>query len=176
MANLRVGRRSGLVLRGGRQRRQTRWIGMTPTFTTLGAATPVLFAGFDAASLALRPFTIVRLRGWFSAVSDQTIANERYNVAFGLAVVSEQALAIGVTAVPTPEADRESDLWFLYEELGGGIQAVTSTGLSEAHLSMKLDSRAMRKVEDGQDIATVFETTFAGCIAYKGGRMLVKLH
>jgi len=66
----------------------------------------------------------------------------------------------------------------VYEELSGRIQAVTSTGISDAAPAKEIDSRAMRKVEDGEDIATVEESLsgFRGCIMGKGGRLLVKLH
>jgi len=37
--------------------------------------------------------------------SDQFVATEGYEIAIGMAVVSDQALAIGVTAVPTPFTD-----------------------------------------------------------------------
>jgi len=178
MANIRTARRSGLVLRGGRNRRETSWIDMATTFTTLASGTPVLFSGFSASVLALRPFTIVRVRGWLSLSSDQATALENYAASFGLAIVSDQALAIGITAVPTPQAEKDSDLWFLYEELAGRIQAVTSTGISDAAPQKSIDTRAMRKVEDGQDVATVMESLsgFRGCIMSKGGRMLIKLH
>ena len=54
--------------------------------------------------------------------SDQSAATELFIGNLGLAVVSDQATAVGVTAVPTPATDRGSDLWFLIEE-GPGCQA-----------------------------------------------------
>ena len=178
MPNLNIARRSGLVLRGGRNIRATSWVSLGTTFTTLASGTPVLFTGFSASVLAVRPFTIVRVRGWLSLSSDQAVAGENYAASLGLAVVSAEALAIGVTAVPTPQAEKDSDLWFLYEELSGRVSAVTSTGISDASPSTRIDSKAMRKVEDGQDVAVLEESlnAFPGCIMGKGGRMLIKLH
>ncbi len=178
MANIVRRRRSGLVLRGGRDRRETSWVPFAFTSTVLAASTPVLFTGFSAGVLVLRPFTVTRLRGWMSLSSDQTTAQERYAAALGLAIVSDQALAVGVTAVPTPVAEADSDLWFLWQSLSGSMLAVTSTGLSDTQPTVVLDSRAMRKVEDGQDIAVVQEASggSAGCVLQRSGRLLITLH
>ena len=55
----------------------------------------------SAIGLALRPFTLIRVRGIFTIASDQSAATETQVGALGVAVVSEQAASIGVTAVPT---------------------------------------------------------------------------
>ncbi len=90
MANLRVGRRSGLVLRGGRQRRETRWLDGPFTSSLLtGASAPGILLSLTAAELALRPFTVVRVRGKFAIRSDQLAATEDYSGALGYAVVSD---------------------------------------------------------------------------------------
>jgi len=177
MANVRRSRAGGYN-RAGKSRRESFWVGILGTSTALVSGTPVLFTGFSAAVLALRPFTIVRSRGWLSISTDQAIASEDFAGALAFAVVSDQALAIGVTAVPTPVADIDSDLWFVYEKIGGRVTAVTSTGISGSLVTKPFDSRAMRKVEDGQDVAILeeSETGFDGAVMQKGGRMLIKLH
>jgi len=179
MANVRTSRRSGFIIRNGVQRRESVWIGLVATDTGLGAATtPVLFSGYSAAALALRPFTIVRTRGWFSIRSDQEGADETYAASLAMAIVSDQALAIGVTAVPTAVTNRESDLFFLYEELSGNFVFVSGLTAFESAPGTKFDSKAMRKVEVGQDIAVTIESPAVsnGVAVYKAGRQLVKLH
>ncbi len=178
MANLRIARRSGLVLRGGRNRRDTLWGGVVFTSNTLVADTPILFGGLSAAGLALRPFTIIRVRMAVNVSSDQSVAVENYAAAIGMAVVSDQALAVGVTAVPTPASEFDSDLWFMYQSFAGRISAVTSTGINDSSPTVNVDSRAMRKVEEGQDLALVVEafTGSLGCQLGKVGRFLLKLH
>ncbi len=180
MANIIVRRKSGFIRRSGGMRRQSVWIPITPTDTTLAAAsTAVLFAGLSTAALALRPFTIVRTRGIFWVRSDQLGASEDYMASLGAAVVSDQALAIGVTAVPTPETDRGSDLFFLYESAAQGITIFSSVGHSgfEGNF-LQFDSRAMRKVNEDEDVAMSIETApiSAGAQVLKAGRMLLKLH
>jgi len=93
--------------------------------------------------------------------SDQSTATEGQIAQYGSVVVSEQAVAIGVTAIPTPVAVSGSDLWFVYETMvsdftlgGGGLAAAGGSKIGE---SFPIDSRAMRKVEDGQDVVSVLE-------------------
>ena len=174
-----MARKSGFVRRHGVMRRETLWIGIAPTSTTLSAAsTAVLFTGFSSVQLGLRPFTIVRTRGVLHLGSDQQVATENYSASLGMSIVSEQALAVGVTAVPTPETDRESDLFHVYESLAGRFAFGSTIAFMETGHFKDWDSKAMRKVEEGSDIAIVVETTSgsSGAIIHKSGRMLVKLH
>jgi len=178
VANNRTARRSF-----GRRvgvRRETLWVALASTLTTLASGTPVLLTGLSAATLALRPFTIIRNRGVMHLASDQISASESYMAHMGCAVVSDQALAIGVTAVPTPVTDRDSDLWFLYESLVSRELFGDATGFNDgAGVAKEYDSKGMRKVEEGQDLAFVLENEgapFSGCNISKVGRMLIKLH
>ena len=179
MANIRTARRSGLVLRGGRNRRNTLWFGGADANTTLVAgANPVLLTSLNAAALALRPFTVIRTRGTISIRTDQQAASEVQHVFFGQAVVSSQAVAIGVTAVPTPRTDDASDLWFTFEMLMAGMRFGDVTGFADLGSNREIDSRAMRKVEDGEDVIGVIESGAAGAgsLVSTYTRLLVKLH
>ena len=170
-------RSSGYVTRRGVARRETEWIGIDDVDINLTAAsTASLTHTLSAGALALRPFTIVRTRMFWHVGSDQTAARERYLVSLSIAVVSEQATAIGVTAVPTPQTDQESDLFFLYESLGGTVDP-TAGGFEEGWIQ-QVDSKAMRRVPEGADIAVVLETGSISLGAQVGmtGRMLIKLH
>ncbi len=174
-----MARKSGNVRRDGRMRRNTEWIEAPVDSTTLASASTAVLTGvLSAGSLLLRPFTIVRTRGMFYARSDQTAALEDWSVALGYAVVSEQATAIGVTAVPTPETDKGSDLWFVYEEIFGTFGFISGVGVFMGDYSRSFDSKAMRKVEDGQDLSIVVETSAisAGVKVVESARILVKLH
>ena len=179
MANIRTARRSGLVLRGGRNRRETLWLGGTDLITTLVAgANPVFILSLNAAALALRPFTVVRTRGVIGVSTDQQAASEIQHVFYGQAVVSDQAVAIGVTALPTPRTDSFSDLFFVYEMVASDIRFADVTGFAKLGVYREIDSRAMRKVEDGSDIAVVIEAGAAGSGSQVSTfhRSLIKLH
>jgi len=179
MANIRVGRKSGFIERGGRMRRESVWLASGEIFTTFAAAnTAVLLTSLGATLLALRPFTVVRTRGILSIQSDQAAAIENQFFAYGHCVVSDQATAIGVTAVPTPDTDDTSDLWFVYERLmnrtSGGLTDLTSNLMAVRYF----DSKAMRKVEDGQDLISVGEASVnsSGLSLTSHFRELIKLH
>ena len=159
-------------------RRQTAWVAgpdeVSPTTVVAGAAD--LQSSSNAALLAMRPFTVVRTVGLLFVGSDQIAANEVFFGAFGLAVVSDQASAIGVTAVPTPITDEGSDLWFTFQ-YGAGEWRFNTSG-SPSAMVFPFDSRAMRKVEDGQDVVSVFENATSGpAIRYLARfRFLIKVH
>jgi len=175
MARRFAGFRNRLV----RQGRKTFWFSGTSVESAITAAnTAVVQTSLNAAALALRPFTIVRTRGYFHIISDQLSANERYEAAYGLIVVSDQAVAIGVTAVPTPSTDSQSG-WFVYERGVDAHQFITGAGFqSHTGLFQTFDSKAMRKVEEGQDVISVAETgpNSQGVTVTAFSRILIKLH
>jgi len=180
MANIRTARRSGLVLRGGRNIRATIWGDVSEAITTLVAAnTAILTNVTGAAFLALRPFTVMRIRGYLAVGSDQSVATEDYQMAWGAAVVSDQAVAIGVTAVPTPFTDADSDLWLMYEQFTGRILVDTNVGFEgNGVLGRQIDSKAMRKVDEGSQLIFVAENSSiaSGSRSLTHARVLIKLH
>ncbi len=111
-------------------------------------------------------------------VSDQTANTEHQLGAFGWCVVSDQASAIGITAVPTPITDISSDLWFVYQVYFNSVQVSSAVSVFQAGTRYSIDSKAMRKVEDGQDVLGIaeFDASGNGYNLSTGGRMLVKLH
>jgi len=176
MANIRRTNRSGFITRGGVRRRETLWIDLPLTETTMTAAGGTIIYSGSAALLALRPFTIVRTHIQLMVRSDQSAASEVFQAAYGEVVVSDQAAAIGVTAVPTPLTDLSSDLWHAWKSLSGFFEFGNSTGISQMGVIGELDSRAMRKVEEGQDTLGIAEAGFSGVNLLTVGRQLLKLH
>ncbi len=163
--------------RGGRQVRETLWIGIGTVEAALtGAPTAVILNALNAAALALRPFTVIRTRMVMFGRSDQVIAGESWGVDVAGVVVSEQASAIGVTAVPTPATDVGSDLFFMYEQIFGRFQFLDSTGAVNMGVFKQIDSKAMRRVNEDQDVLIVAENEVNGVQLITSGRILVKLH
>jgi len=156
--------------------RKTTWIGFIPITSTLTALGGTLYFTLNAAALALRPFTIVRTRFELAMSSDQAAAQEDQTASFGLAVVSDQAASLGVTALPTPTTDAASSMWFVHKWLYGDESSLADNPKQMAKYTV--DSKAMRKVEVGQDIAVLaeFVAVGAGLTMLVGGRILVKLH
>ncbi len=166
--------------RSGAPRRESLWLGFDPASQTITTPdTAVITHALNAAALALRPFTIIRTRLLISIRTDASSSNENQAGAFGMAVVSDQALAIGITAVPTPTTDIGSDLFFVYESLMSDI-IFTTSGAGSAGQYYQVDSKAMRRVNDDEDVSIVVENgpavTGEGARYRVMGRMLIKLH
>ena len=176
MGNRIVGRRSGLFVRGGRQRRETQWLEVEGTNATLTAAGGVLLNSLSTVEKALRPFTVVRSRLVVSLTSDQAAATEDQAGAVGIAIVSDQASAIGVSAVPTPITDAASDMWLLHQMMLAAGSRVNDGQVGKVY---EIDSKAMRKVADGEDLvicAEVDPNVSSGIRLITIGRVLIKLH
>jgi len=176
-----MARKSGFIRRGGKMIRETSWLaGLFQETTIAAASTATIITTLNAAALALRPFTIVRTRGVVGIRSDQISASESYSAIYAQLVVSEQAAAVGVTAIPTPVTENGSDYFYVMETLFGAVQFLSAVGafINGSETDRVFDSRAMRKVEDGMDIVTVVETTAAsnGAIVKTFQRTLIKLH
>ena len=154
-------------------KRKTLWLQFQAASTTnAGSSASVVFS-LNAAALALRPFTIVRTHFSYFLGSDQAAAIEDQTCAWGAAVVSDQAVAIGVTGVPTPNTDLGSSLWFALKLMFAKETSITDRATKGEYFD--LDSKAMRKVEIGQDMVIVVENAFStGWVLKQAGRILVK--
>ena len=161
--------------RGGTPRRKSLWLFIGPGDSTLSTS-GVLLASLNVSALALRPFTIVRTHLEVMVRSDQAAAIEHQLAAIGACVVTDEALAVGISAIPTPVADAGSDAFFVHQFVFGDESALTDRTRSATRLS--IDSKAMRKVEDGFDVAFVSDLSsiLQGGVMTFGGRMLLKLH
>ena len=155
-------------------KRKSLWLQFKPLSATVGAQS--LIFSLNAAALALRPFTIVRTHFSVLMFSDQAAAVEQQNGAIGLAVVSDEAVAVGITAVPTPLAQLGSSLWFAHQLLMS--QSSHQVDLTLPPGRWEIDSKAQRKVEVGSDVIVVMDNETIGgsatYIAFVGGRILIK--
>ena len=150
-------RRSGTFSgRSPAPRRQIENFGITGTFD--GIPTIVGFVktvGSVGVAILEDPETLVRTRGFFniSVISGQ--AASIIGGAFGMYVVTADAFAIGITALPGPLTDSRND-WFVWQPftLGGTSASVTSL---PGNVQIPFDSRGMRKLKDGDVLAVMLE-------------------
>ena len=165
--------------RSSGSRRQTSWASIGVIQTTVDGSASLASSG-NAALLALRPFTIVRTHLEILLQSDQLAVTEAQVAAVGLMVGSDSAIAAGVASVPTPLTELESDLWYVHQTMLNSIDiaGTVSIGDTAAGRRYTVDSKAMRKVNNDQDIALVVEGsgTGDGCLVTTIGRFLIKLH
>ena len=164
------------VQRGAR--RATSWFDLPPSQTSTAGSVGVILLQLTALELAKRPFTIVRTHIAYRIASDQVVASESYGIGIGMCVVSDQATAIGVTAVPTPVTDAQSDFWFLHQFAFGEFLFATAAAFTEDSLTHRIDSKAMRKVSEDEDVLLVIENTGlgGGVTIDIGGRLMIKEH
>ena len=150
------------VRTGGSSRRKTGWsAGPSETGTSLTAAATLLWA--TASVPTSDGLTIVRTRGEFSAfISSATTALDGFvEYAVGIGLVTAQALAIGVTAVPSPLGEIGWEGW-LWHHTGAALIQPQSTEsnpipMGPSAIRGEIDSKAMRKVGANMRVIGVFE-------------------
>ncbi len=104
--------------------------------------------------------------------SDQVAALESPFGAVGVAVVSDEASALGITALPQPYQNQDSGLWFVHQFWA--VSQGADARVTFNHFS--IDSKAMRKVDVGQDIVELVENASGadGVQFIWSSRMLIK--
>ncbi len=146
--------------RVGTYRRATSWL-RSPLLTgpdTLAAASAVI----DSLFITGEPTTIIRIRGAIAVTSDQFASSETWIGAVGVCVVSDQANAIGVTAVPTPVTDADSDLWMMHQYFQGAVAFSTAAAFDfQRYTQFPFDSKAMRKMNEDESLLFVVENSGA---------------
>ncbi len=171
---------SGFRQRLVRQGRKTFWFNGAWTNTNLASAnSAAIVVSLNAAALALRPFTIIRTRGVWGVRSDQISVDENQFVNYGSIVVSDEALAVGVSAVPTP-VEQDGSAWISFDQAVQQINAASDIGLHPNMIPwrMEIDSKSMRKVEEGQTLIDVIQNSAIsnGAQVALYSRVLIKLH
>jgi len=158
-------------------RRQTEWLGSAgfTVATAIAAATRILDQSFTGAQVsAITPFTIIRTVGTIYVRGDQVAADEFAMLGYGGMIVRESARAAGAGSIPTPITEIPDDGWFLF-----GTAAAASGPISGAPVHVyHFDSRASRKVQDGQAIVFTVENSDGafGLEYWWNFRILVKTH
>jgi len=174
-----MARRRGVVPRGFVRPapRSNVWLFQTVAIQVVAGNTLAFLTSLNAAADALRPFTVVRTRLTMLVESDQSGASEISRGAMGMIVVKDQASAIGATALPAPGTNTNAE-WFVYEPFLHSFEFITGVGFqSRVGTRIDVDSKAMRKVAQNEDVVMMFENLAgSGSRVSVQGRMLVKLH
>ena len=153
------------------------WIGASLAFQVVGASSSVALGSLTAATLLLRPFTVLRSRFRILVRSDQAAVTEENIGAYGDIVVSDQAIAIGTTAIPGPVTNVDAP-FFVHEGVINVFNFLSSVGFEEpVGTLIEVDSKAMRKVGPNEDIANMYENlTAVGVRVATAGRTLIQFH
>ena len=152
------------------------WIGAGVGVDTITASTLHLISSLSAATLLLRPFTVLRTRMDLAYISDQEAADETPFGVFASIVVTDAASAIGVTAIPSPSANPEAD-WFVFQAVHAHAVNLTGGDVALNEYNWTIDSKAMRKVGPDDDLLGMFSQQAAvGAFLVTNGRRLIQLH
>ena len=138
--------------------------------TFLGAALAVTEDGL----------TLVRTRGSFQ-IYLRTIAavSDGFHCALGIGIANVNAITVGITAVQTPITNMDWDGWLYHRffDIHAAAGAIDTTE-PQASIQFEVDSKAMRKINQGDALYCVLETVERGtatATAFFDSRMLFKI-
>ncbi len=138
------------------------WTGLSASaYTLVNASSKVLLGSFSLSNPGIDE-TLLRVRGMFSVKSDQVATSEDQLGSIGMILVTDTALGVGITAIPGPSADDDDDGWFIHSYFAQHFHLLTAAGfVNDLAKSYPFESKAKRKVHDGNSIAIVAENTHA---------------
>ena len=153
------------------------WLNFNLTNTAIPSGGKTLVLTLNVGGLALRPFTIVRTRVHVKYSSDQLSASETPQANLGAIVVSDQAVAGGQASIPGPTTNPDAP-FYVYEGMIDEFLLATAVGFNgNEGYTFDIDSKAMRKVGNNEDIAVIVEQgATLGANLAMNGRFLIKLH
>ena len=138
------------------QKRLTAWSGLAAqgyVFVADAGATLLSSIDFETSG------TIVRARGQISIQPTSFAADENIVGAFGVGVVSVEARAVGVTAIPEPFSDADWGGWMVWTSFSYHFEFGSSVGQQFPNsVRIDIDSKAMRKVEPNSSLVFVVES------------------
>ena len=164
--------RRSFVSRGTRSARLTQWVGPADqAFVAVASAGSTLVASVSFEE----PLTVMRTRGSIVITPQSFAADINITGAVGMGIVSAEALAVGITALPTPYRDADWGGWFVWRSFAQHVQVIDATGVLLGGLHLEVDSKAMRKISANEALVVVAESQASAFNVWDGTRNLVKL-
>ena len=140
-------------------RRRTHWARFSGAATVFSSSSSVIMA---SSATGHEGETLVRVRGALDAsLSGVTAANDGFQCALGIGLVTTAAFNAGVASVPVPISDAGWDGWLLHRffDLRGGI---VGDGSVASAIHLELDSKAMRKANEDETLIAVLQAVESG--------------
>ena len=158
-------------------RRKTVWIGTaTASAVTVGAGASVVHSSFVPSALSMLAPTVVRVRGDLLVHPVAFGVDANWSGAYGLCLVSDEALAIGETAIPRAFDDDDWSGWLVHGYFTGHLEFQSSTSELVMPQVQVIDSKSMRKVGVNESLVWMFENNSSVSVrASLQARVLVKL-
>ena len=151
------------------------WAALTDVGNTVAAGSTKVLLGSLSLSNPNIDETILRTVGVLSIITDQAVADEAQQGAFGMILVTDRAIAAGAASIPGPVSDSGDDGWFVHVPFLEHFTLATAVGFQHnAARNYKFDMKGRRRAQEGQAIALMVETTAAsdGILLSVLGRML----
>ena len=161
-------------------RRLTSWEeGPGGVAATAFSSTGSLFLGSAVAPLTAG-LTIVRIRGRFTIfLGLVTAAGDGFQGAMGIGIATTAAVTAGIGSIPTPISEQGDETWLYWTPISVHGAVVSSTALGEeSKMDIVVDTKAMRKFDQGMSIYAALEMTEIGTSsgsAFFDSRALLKL-
>jgi len=157
-------------------KRKTIWVGTADQGeVAIGSGLSVVISSFDPSLLSILKATVVRVRGIFQMhPTIMTGTDLVYGGAYGLCIVSDEALAAGAGSIPRPFDDDDWAGWFVHGYYAGRLEDDVDGNIF-APPSTFIDSKAMRKVGPGESIVWMVESQFGAVQATIHARVLMML-
>ena len=156
-----MARRSRFTPRsGGRKARQSLWIAPADqAFINVSAGASAIVGSFAPDDSNMMHPTVVRTRGEVT-INPQTFgADLTLSGAFGVCIVSDEALAAGAASIPRPFDDAAWGGWYVWQSFAYRLEFNDATGLLlPAGVSYQVDSKAMRKVSANESVVLMCES------------------
>ncbi len=157
----------------GSHKRLTQWIGPAAQGYIAVASTGATLISSSSFSEAA---TVVRTRGVVSVQPGSFSADLNFIGGFGVAIVSQDALGIGITAVPKPLTDSSWGGWLVWRTFAGHLDVQSAVGFDvQSMVNFEVDSKSMRKFSPNEAMIMVAESETGAFDIYDGTRSLIKL-
>ena len=147
------------MARGRGRRTDYTWSGFTAGIITTTGQT-----SFASTGVLAFTGTLMRTRGNLVTGIDGSVSDDKVIVGMGIIKATEEQLAVGVTALPSPVLDLDAEwLWHSF----GCLQAQgTDQGAPGTTQRFEIDSKAMRRMKANEGLAlVVFNEAIAGSAA-----------
>ena len=164
--------RSRFPGRSSGQRRLVQWIGPADqAFIAVASAGATLIGSASFTDKA----TIVRTRGGVRIQAQVATADVAIVGAFGVGIVSADALAVGITAIPGPFRDADWSGWYVWRSFSDRLEFQSASGTRFLTFGFEVDSKAMRKVGPLDALVIVAESQIGAFSISAPIRTLAKL-
>ena len=113
------------------------------------------FTAFSSAVALTDGLTVVRIRGtasmWLTGVAGAD--GDGYRGASGLCKITEEQVAVGITAIPLPFDDDGWDGWMWHSYWDIHTSDISAGDVDHPTVDLVIDTKAMRKIAESESIA-----------------------